>query len=355
MVDYHIERLNNKNAVKWEEFNNNSAEGSFHHTLKWKQIFEKTSDFKTNYFLLFKNDSIFGIFPFVERYRNLFKGFIPVLEPTHLYAILKDYSDPSAMQYIIEELQKDNDNKEKKISYICFSTMHKETIDNLKNYPIFPYMNTGKMILNLRESSPKKIWQNFSSKKGQRKFIRRFDEKGFKVTEINSLDDLKRFYQYYKENVNYIGGIPQPFSHFTDLWNILLLDEMRITLLSKDSTIAGGVLMFTYKPQKTVYLQYLSLNRDLPNTYHPTYYLFWDSINWAWNNNFEKVSFGAQQFDENNPRYRIKQEFGVNFELIYSKMIPLTKIFTSVCFSKQYINKFFKLYQNSAKTINKDY
>lgn len=216
--------------------------------------------------------------------------------------------------------------------------MHKEVINNIVNFPIFPYRDDGNMILNLRESPPKKIWENFSAKKGQRKFIRRFDEMGFSVTELNLHDDLKIFYKYYKENINFIGGNPHTFSHFTDLWDNLVSDELRITLLSKNSTVAGGLLMFVYKPQKTVYFQYLCLNRNLPNTYHSTYYLFWEAINWAWNNNYEKISYGAQNFEGTNQRYKIKNECRGNFEPIYSKMIPLTKIFTIGYKYKQYID-----------------
>jgi hypothetical protein len=101
------------------------------------------------------------------------------------------------------------------------------------------------------------------------------------------------------------------------------------------------LLMFIYKPQKTVYFEYLSLNRNLPNTYHPTYYLYWDAINWAWNNKNEKVSFGAQRLDENNPRFKVKNELGGKFEPIYSKMIPLKKIFTLGNNCKKYINRIF--------------
>jgi hypothetical protein len=101
---------------------------------------------------------------------------------------------------------------------------------------------------------------------------------------------------------------------------------VRITVLSKNSTFAGGLCTITYKPKKTVYFLYLSLNRSLPNTYHPTYHLFWEAINWAWNNQYEKISFGAQNLDENNSRYRIKIDFGGNFEGIYSKMIPIEKM-----------------------------
>ena len=51
-------------------------------------------------------------------------------------------------------------------------------------------------------------------------------------------------------------------------------DEVRVTLLANDSIVAGGLfLMIPARPHKTVHLTYLSLNRDLPNTYHPTYCL----------------------------------------------------------------------------------
>jgi hypothetical protein len=337
MANYYIERLNDNNSAKWEEFNNNSNEGSFFHSLKWKQIFENTSNLKTHYFLLFKNNTIFGIFPFVEKKIHMFNGLVPLQGFGHYNAIIRDYRDNSAIQYFITELQRNNENQ-KINSFICLSTLHKEIIDNLKNFMIFPFGGDGNMILNLQKSPPEKIWENFSAKKGQRKFIRRFDEKGYSITEISSHEEMKLFYRYYKENINYIGGSLQPFSHFTDLWNNLFSEEMRITILSKDSLIAGGLLMFLYKPQKVVYLNYLSLNRDLPNTYHPTYSLFWEAINWAWNNNYEKISFGPQYLDEKNPRYRIKNEFGGEFEPIFSKMIPLNKFLRLGYWAKQSIN-----------------
>jgi hypothetical protein len=337
MVDYYIENLNSTNAVKWEELNNNSKEGSFFHSLKWKQIVDNYPDFKTHYFLLFKNNSIFGIFPFIEGKSYFFNGLMPLPGAGHSNAIIQDYRDPSGFLYFIKEFQKNIEKK--RISFLYLSTLHKEILDGLKKYPTVPYSDKGNMILNLRESPPEKIWDNFSAKKGQRKFIRRFDENGYSLTEIHSLEDLKLFYKYYQENINFIGGTLQTFSHFTDLWNTFSSNEMRITLLSKESTVAGGVLMFPYQPQKTVYLLYLCLNRNLPNTYHPTYYLYWDAVNWAWNNGFEKISFGAQLLDENNIHFRIKQEFGGNSEPIYSKMIPLTKNFSLAFRCKQYFNR----------------
>ena len=339
MGDYSLERLDADNAGLWENFNNTSHEGSFFHSLKWKQIIDNTTQARTQYFILFKDADIFGIFPFVERKIQFFNGLVPMPGFGHNNAIILNPHDASALQYVLREFREITIDH-KKISFICLSALHKETLENIKIYPTYPYKNDGNMILDIRQFPPDKIWDTFTAKKGQRKFIRRFDESGFRLTELKSYDDLKLFYQYYKENIDFIGGKLQTFSHFDLLWHALSLsDEMRITLLSKGSTVAGGVLMFTHKPQKTVYLQYLSLNRSLPNTYHPSYYLFWEAITWAWKNNYEKLSFGVQNLDENNPRYRIKSEFGGNFEPLHSKMIMVSNILNAAQRLHHYMNR----------------
>lgn len=327
MVEYHLERLDNENAAKWEAFNNNSPDGSFFHSLKWIQIAGERSTIKTHNFILFRNDTVVGLFPFVEHNDKLFRGLVPAFDPQRLYAILQDYRDPSCMQYTLSALQK-NDRDLKKISYIWFSTPHREAMDIITSHPLFPCSDEGDLVVDLAVTPPEKIWNAFSSNKGQRKKIRRFDDHGFELIEVKTNDELKLFYSYYEENTRYIGGNPRPYSHFSDLWNYLSSDEMRITLLRKDSTVAGGFLMFMYRPRNTVYSAFVSLNRNLPTTYHPSYYLYWDLINWAWENNYERISFGAQQRDETNSRYRIKKEFGAQFYPIYSGIIPLRKIFS---------------------------
>jgi hypothetical protein len=338
MEDYHLEKLSADNAAQWEEFNNTSPEGSIFHSLSWKKIFERTTQFRTHYFLLFKNGRVSGIFPFVERTTCSFKGLIPLHEDGFQYALLRDDLDPGAIRQTIQEFQEFREGH-KKFSYMYLSTLHKKNFETITDYPTPVSGDNGNLILNLRESPPEKIWETFSARKGQRKFIRRFDETGYTLTEIHSPEGLKTVYDYYEENIKFIGGSLRPFSHFTDVWNTFPRDQIRITLLAKDSTVAGGLLMFVHKPQKTVYFQYLSLNRKLPNTYHPSYYLYWEAINWAWNNHYEKISFGAQHLNEDNPRFRIKHEFGGKFVPVYTKMIPLTTMFTHIYTVKKYIDR----------------
>ena len=326
MADYRLERLNDGNEEKWEEFNKNSPEGSFFHGLKWTQIAEQSSGVKRHYFLLYKDEDVFGIFPFIEDKIHVFRGLRTARDPKILPAILKDSGDPHAMNSVIRDLQKVTIDG-KKISFIRVSTLHEEMLNTITTHPRLPWKTEGGMVLNLLEFPPEKIWNTFSAKKGERKFIRRFEKDGFALTEANSPEDLALFYKYYQENISHIKGRLQPFSRFSKLWNSLS-DEIRITLLSKGSVFAGGMFQLLDSHRKTVHTMYLSLNRNLPTNYHPPYYLWWEAINWAYANRYEKVSLGGEHLDENNPRYRMMYDLGARFEPTYSAMIPLTKIFT---------------------------
>jgi hypothetical protein len=337
MADYHLERLDEENAKRWEEFNAASPEGSLFHSLKWKRMAELVSGTPREYFLLFKNETVVGLFPFVEHAVHGFRGFVPASDPLSLPAILKDASDPFALRHAIEEL-KGMGRDRKKISFICPAILHNETFDTITTYPLFPYADDGDMVLDLSKSTPETIWNAFSSRSGQRKLIRRFEENGFEITEVRSEDDLRLFYQYYEENMKYIGGDLPPFSYFTALRETMP-DEIRITLLSKGSLVAGGTFDILDRPRRKVHGVYLSLNKKLPNKYSPSYYLYWKGVNWAWENDFEKFSFGmeySRDLNEENPRYRIKRDFGAQFEPVFSRIIPLTKIFSLGVRSKKY-------------------
>jgi hypothetical protein len=323
-MEWHVEQLNTENADKWEEFNKNSSEGSFFHTLQWRKILERSFQLPLHYFLLFNNNKVFGIFPFVEHRIRFFKGFLPIANSECSNVILKDCNDDSGVHSLFNGLRRSDRPMN---SFVVINTLHQEFFTHL-GYANFPYYNDGHMILDLKKFPPERIWDSFSAKKGQRTYIRRFDDKGFVIKEADSLDDLNVFYQHYKDNLIHIHVTPCPWSHFQDLHHEFSEGEIRTTLLVKDDTVAGGLMTLLFKPQKTAYFHYLSLNRNLPNTYHPTYYLFWEGINWARDHGFEKISFGRQKLEPDNLRYRIKHEFKAEFMPNYSKMVSLSRLFT---------------------------
>jgi CelD/BcsL family acetyltransferase involved in cellulose biosynthesis len=336
MADYHLERLSEENAKRWEEFNAASPDGSLFHSLRWKRIAEQRTRAPRHYFLLFRNDAVVGLFPFFENTIYGFRGLGPASYPMSLHAILKDNRDPSAVQYVIEELR-DPERGRRKISFICPATLHAEIFDTITTHPLFPYPPSGSpyegegdMVLDLARSPPDEIWNTFTARSGQRKKIRRFEKAGFEVTDVRSEDELQIFYRYYRENMKYIGGDLPPFSFFADLRDTLA-DEVRITLLSKGPLVAGGMLTILDRPRRRVHAVYLSLNRDLPSRYSPSCCIYWEAINWAWEHHYEKFTFGREysnDLHDSNPRYRMKRDFGAEFEPVYSRMIPLTRIFT---------------------------
>ena len=248
-MDHRVERLNDTNAEKWEEFNRNSTEGSFFHSLKWKQIAERDPNYKPDYYLLFKDDAVSGIFPLVESDIRPFRGLVPSTNPHRLHGILDDYSDPESIHYIITELKKINRHPHS-ISFLCLSTLHQQVIDNITQHPVFPFANDGHQVLDLSECPPEEIWRSFSAKKGQRKFIRRFDENGYRVAEVHSRDDLQLFYQYYMENIEFHWRHSSSILPLHRFVGSLTPDEMRVTLLTNDSIVAGGLLMIPVQTPK---------------------------------------------------------------------------------------------------------
>jgi len=329
MADYRLEQLNSENAAEWEEFNASSTEGSIFHSLKWKQLAESCSGISCRYFLLFKDDEMAGLFPFIDHKIHLFHGLVPANNPMSIHAVLRDHTDPDAMPYVIQELQNLH-RDQKKLSFIGISTSREETLGTIAAYPQFPYAGDGDMVLDLTENPPEKIWNSFSKKKGQRKFIRRFEKHGFELTEVQTDEDLRLFYEYYEANIRHIKGTLHPFSFIADMRDALS-DDVRITLLSKGPVFAGGMFQLHDKPRKISYQFFLALNRGLPNTYHATYFLDWEGIVWAWENGYEKVSFGTEYSNDlngNNPRYVMKKDFGAQFKPIYSRIIPLSRLFS---------------------------
>lgn len=326
MAGYHLEPLSNGNSHEWDAFNNTSPEGTTFHSLAWKSIVERHSPQRARYFLLFNESEVTGILPFIEHDVPFLRGFVPPTNPQQLSAILKEYHDPLAAGSAVDGLKRTGSGG-RGPSYVCISSPHEETLDAIAHLPLFPWGEGGDMVLDLVERPPEAVWSSLSSKK--RKMLHRFERDGFTISEVQSIEDLHRFYRGYEENIRHIGGTLRPFSFFLDQWNTMP-GELRITLLSKGPIDAGGLLVHRDDRRKKVYTTYLALNRDLPNQYSPSYYLWWEALCWARENHFEKVSFGSQRLDEQNPRYRVKYSLGARFEPVHSRMLPLTPSFCMI-------------------------
>jgi hypothetical protein len=329
MLDYFVEELNPDNEKDWEQFNEKTDGGSFFHTLKWKNILERSLNFKSHYFLIYNNDRVISICPF---YENKLKGFrgLMVLPDSDYHNILIDnnVTDHLFFNKILKKTKEIA--KKSKLIFISITTLKEDIQNSFNNFSPLKYPLEGNMILDINKNKPEKIWREIFNRLGKgkpRERIRKFEIENFTLNEANSIEDLKIFYKYYKENLEYKNLNAFLFTHFEQLWKMYSKNEMRITLLQKNDVYYGGLLAFLYSPKKTLYMRYFSLNRNIAGTYSPSYYLYWDAILKASELGFNTVSFGATPLDINSINYRTKIKFGCIYEKQYSVIFPLSSLF----------------------------
>lgn len=221
MSGYHLERLDEENAERWEAFHEGSTDGTLFHSLKWKRMAELRTGTPLQYFLLFRNEAVVGLFPFQDHTIYGFRGLVPASDPLSLHAVLGERPDPIVIRQAMDEFMRMYDARER-VSFACVASTRPELFDAFDAYPTFPYPfseyeGEGEMVIDLVRTPPDAIWDSFSNKKGQRKYIRRFDENGFGITDVHSEDQLRLFYTYYEENMSRIGGNHLPYSYFLEL------------------------------------------------------------------------------------------------------------------------------------------
>jgi hypothetical protein len=343
-MDYHIEELSNKNATDWRKLCKESKEGGFFHTLEWKRILERSFNYKTYYFLLYRNNEPVALCPFYEASINGVRGLISLPDSDYNHIIIADRNDPLIAYHILgkcNEIAKEN-----KLSFILITTFNELTRDYFSKYDPLPFPVGGNMALDLEEFSPDKIWNKIFSQR-DRKHVRRFENDGFKIKELNSIDDIKTFYKYYKANLESIDAAPYSFSHFEELLRTYSSTEMVLSLLYNNKIIAGGQLAFLYEPKKTVYLRYLSLNRELPNRYRPTTYMRWSWIRKASKMGYGRICFGRTPPDPNDIHYQLKEKFGCRYEKEYSLIFPRSHLF------KIGYNIYYNIYNFKKKYISR--
>lgn len=319
-----IEPLRDEN--EWENFVSKSPNGTFYHTLKWKEILEKSFPYESLYLVIRdSNDKLIAVCPFFVTKKLWPFKILDSLPGSDFGGLLikEAYKKEgaNALKDYLKELSSD-----KGITYTKMRLSDPELCEYLKIKASKVYTHSGTMVLDLKEKPMDFIWNKvFTSKGRQRLFIRRFERDGFQIREAVNEADLNKFYTLYYNNITHIGGLPYPFSFFKNIWDLLYPDRFNIISAEKEEKSIGALGFFIHKEKKTIYLTYLGLDRKVNSRYRTYFYLIWEAIRFAQKNKIRYVSFGSTPSDPSSEYYLQKSKFGAEFNQDYFLYFPFNR------------------------------
>ena len=302
-----VEKL--KNNEEWEDFLQTSPEGTFYHSLKWKEVIQKSFRHSALYLTIRdKRGTLVGICP----------GFILSSMGIKIYhsTPYSDYGGPVMTGYCAEQaslslrsfLRSFCSNKGIAYAKICFID------DKLGRFfkSSLGYVETTKgiMEIDLKATPSDFIWKKVFSRH-RRKKIRHVERDGFQAQEARTRSDLRDFYNLYYENMKYIGASPYPYEFIENMWSMLHPDNLRIWLVGKEVRI-GGIAVF--KDERRTYWAYVGINRNRRySRYSVVPYLLWKEIKTAEEEGCAHISLGGTSSDPKNAHYLQKMSFGSSF------------------------------------------
>lgn len=326
-VHYSVERLDRSNEGDWNSLLMDNRFAGFFHSLRYKEAILDSGSSTTYYFLVYRDNEPVALCPFYGikwSVKGLFTwGVLKCVQ----YIVVKYTDDVEIARQIVSKCKEILETEGLRLTNITMPRITKDLFININLHPA-PLTGpvAGRMVLDLNQHSLQEVWSSFSKK--DRRRIRLPEERGWTFDLVTSEMDLEIFYKYYKENLDYIRSrIPTTkFSTFLHLMKTFSSNEMIIFILRKNQTVAGGLLLYLYDVKKTMIMEYAALNRKLPNTYTPTYALFWHAVKKASEMGYYTIDFGGTPNNPNDIHYRIKEKFQCYYEQKYEISFPRTSV-----------------------------
>lgn len=299
----YVEEL--KDETEWETFLQASPDGTFYHSLKWREVIQKSFPHSATYLAIRDEDgTIVGICP----------GFILNSTNVRIYESTpySDYGGPVIARNQIDKasptlqsfLQRYCSDKGITYAKICF------TNDKLAQHFELPlgYVSTMKGIveIDLKAKPSDRIWNEIFTK-SRKKTLKRFQRDDFQTREAKTKSDLEDFYSLYVRNMEYIGAPPYPCKFMENIWSVLYPENLRIWLIEQKRTIGGGAV---FKYGQRTFCAYVGIDREKAGRYSILPYLIWKEIKTAEEEGYRYVSLGGTPSNPDSPSYLQKISFG---------------------------------------------
>jgi len=300
--DMYVEEM--KSAREWEDFLKVIPNRTFYHSIKWKEVVQKTFNFNSLYLTIKENTGrIVGICP----------GFITSSMYTKIYDSIphSDYGGPLMENHYAEGgslLLRDFLQKfcpSRGIGYAKFLFLDETRLSKFfRSQSGATERALGIMKIDLKTTPSGFLWNKVFSRNLKKK-VRHVEQDGFQAQEAKTKSDLLEFYNLYVQNMKHIGASPDPFRFVENMWNTLHPDNLRIWLLRKDRAVGAELFL---QDKDGSYAHYAAVDREQARArLSPINYLRWVEIGKAEQEGRRFVSFGSTPSDPLN-RYRLQKE-----------------------------------------------
>jgi len=311
-----VEELKNKR--EWDEFLQSSPKGTFYHSLKWKEVIERSFSYRAHYLVVKNsNGTIVGICPAFIRKHGHIKVYTSMPHSDYGGPIIREGYIESASILLRKFIEEYCFNNGLSFAKICFVD---DRIGRFFKSPLsYVDTNTGVMVIDLKTKPSDVIWKEIFSRK-QRYEIRRFERGCFNVREANNESDLKDFYNLYLSNMRNLGVSGRPYVFFKNMWNTLFPENFCIMLLEKEKCL-GGLAQFRYKD--SFYGSFTAIDRKWSwGRYSLMSYMIWKLIKKAEETGIRYISLGSTPSYRKHPYYIQKSKFGSTFLQQERVLIP---------------------------------
>ena len=297
-----------KNNKEWETFLQTSSDGTFFHSLEWKEVIEKSFSYSPVYLVAKEiNGAVVGICPGFTLNFGPLKAYVSMPHSDYGGPVIdKNYFQKASLSLwiFLKRFCSDKD-----IAYAKISFMNDRLGRFFESSVGFVETGKGVMEIDLKTTPSELIWNKVFSRKTRKK-IRHIDRDFSYVQEARSKSDLRDFYNLYYKNMKFIGASAYPYRIIKNMWEILYPKNLRIWLIGKEKGI-GGQLVFKHGQRTYIFL--VGIDRAISGQYSVFPYLIWKEIKKAEDEGYRYVSLGSTSSDPKNPHYLQKKGVGGSF------------------------------------------
>ena len=180
-------------------------------------------------------------------------------------------------------------------------------------------------ILDFHEKIPEHIWSN-GFQKHDRQAVKYYEQLGSEF-------GFARHESEYHDYLALSGGTTDPndSADFLSKMRLNLGDRLKIARVTLESKVVAGISILCDPVGPTAHLMIIRYS-PVRNIHSPVTYINWKIINWAYEQGFRYVDFGAyhRSSDPARPSYKLRSRFEVSPVPRYEFALPLSSMYHSV-------------------------